>query len=700
MLKRLAAAAALLWAAEAQAEPVKTGHAESQLISERAAITPGDQFLGALRIDIEEGGWHVYWKNPGDSGLAPEIHWETPDGVTVGDFQWPAPYAEQLATLMNYGYEHDVTLPFQVTAPANLKPGDTLTLRGHASWLICLDTCVPEDAELSISLPVEAAPRPDSTGGDFIAKSLAAMPRPLSGSATVERTANGFKLAAVDPDLALAAKSAASARFFPEGAEIEHFPPQPATRGDAGVALDLVASDLAPKGDAPLNGVLVLEPGQDGERKAWEISAQPGAIPVGVSGAKLGGAAGFGFATLLTTLALAFVGGLVLNLMPCVLPVLSIKAAGLVQTAHNPAEARAHGLFYTGGVLICFAVIGAIILGLRMAGEQAGLGFQLQYPPIVAFFALAMFALGLNLLGVFEIGGSLMGVGSNLADKGGNTGAFFTGLLAAFVGAPCVGPFMGPAVGVALSQPAPIVIGTFLAIGLGLAAPLLLLSFSPALARLLPRPGKWMATFRQLLAFPMFLTAIWLLWVLAGQAGSNGVVLVVLGATVLGFGIWLATKIGSGLGGKLVAGVVILAALFGPSVASASLKPPEAAPSGEHAAMTPEPWSPERVAAIQAEGRPVFVDFTARWCATCQVNKGYAIHSAEVAKTFAEHKVAYLEADWTNRDAVIAEELAKHGRAGVPLYLVYPAGGGEPQVLPQLLSPGVIVKAVGRAIGA
>lgn len=397
-----------------------------------------------------------------------------------------------------------------------------------------------------------------------------------------------------------------------------------------------------------------------------------------------------GFGDLMLTLGFAFIGGLVLNLMPCVLPVLTIKAAGLVHTAHDPKVSRVHGIAYLAGVVVCFAAIGAILIALRAAGDQAGLGFQLQYPPVTALFALIMFAVGLNLLGVFEIGGSLMGVGGQLADKGGTSGAFFTGLLAAFVGAPCVGPFMAPAVGVAISQPPLVVMAVFITIGIGLAAPFALLSFTPAFAKILPKPGKWMATFRQALAFPMFLTVLWLLWVLSGQAGADGVIAVLAGAIALAFGIWLAERIGRNMLGKVVAGIVILAAFIVPATATTWSK--------AEAQVTANAWSPEKVAELQAEGRVIFVDFTARWCVTCQFNKS-AIHDASVTRTFADLDVAFLEADWTNKDKVIADELAKHGAAGVPLYLVYPAKGGAPKKLDQLLTPGMIETAVRQAAG-
>jgi thiol:disulfide interchange protein DsbD len=695
------AAGLFLPSATAQAEPVRTGHTLAQLISERSVAVPGDQFLGALRLDLDDGGWHVYWKNVGDSGLPPRIDWETPEGVSLGEFIWPAPHAIPLATLMNYGYEHQLILPFEIRLPAQLPAGSQFELKGRASWLICLETCIPEQADLVLRIPVGAAVASEEVSGGLIAAALAATPAPLNGSARVERTDEGFRIGVRDPDLAAAAPDGVSMRFFPDGPEIIHAADQRVEYGPEGAILTVTPSEYAPPGDIPLSGVVVLEE-PEGARRAWVIAAEPGAIGEGLSGSTLAPAgATLGLVALLSLLGAAFLGGLVLNLMPCVLPVLSIKAAGLVHTAHNPAEARIHGLAYTLGVLVCFAAVGAVLVALRMAGEQAGLGFQLQYPPMVALFALIMFLVGLNLLGVFEIGGSLMGVGGGLADRGGTSGAFFTGLLAAFVGAPCVGPFMAPAVGVALSQPPLTVMGVFLVIGLGLAFPFLLLSFTPAVARLIPRPGAWMAVFRQALAFPMFLTALWLLWVLGGQTGADGVVATLAGAVVLAFGVWLAGRIGGKWPGRVVSAGVILVALLGTAVSANMITAPAEAASGPASAgaLASEAWSPERVEALRAERRVVFVDFTARWCATCQVNKKLAIETEEVRKAFAEAGVAFLVADWTNRDSVIAAALAEHQRAGVPLYLVYPASGGPAEVLPQMLTPGLVAAAVRRAAG-
>lgn len=696
--------AAVAFASTATAQvSAKSDHAEGTLVFERAAATPGDTFLGALKLDLAEG-WHVYWRNPGDSGLPPTATWTPSPGVTVGDFRFPAPHAIPLATLMNYGYEHQVVLPFQIQIAADAKPGTEVPIGGKIEYLICADICIPEDIELATTLRLAGSPEPDNDGSTIIAGVLPRIPVTMTGKATVERTGTGFRLAVADPGVASSLGAAKNIRFFPDGPELSNPAQQLVKTGPEGLSIELTASDFAKAGDQNLAGIVVVTD-DAGAQHAWEVAATPGPAPPGVAEAEFVNAdtsgiappasaaapPPMGFGDLMLTLGFAFIGGLVLNLMPCVLPVLTIKAAGLVHTAHDPKVSRVHGVAYLAGVVVCFAAIGAILIALRAAGDQAGLGFQLQYPPVTALFALIMFAVGLNLLGVFEIGGSLMGVGGQLADKGGTSGAFFTGLLAAFVGAPCVGPFMAPAVGVAISQPPLVVMAVFITIGMGLAAPFVLLSFTPAFAKILPKPGKWMATFRQALAFPMFLTVLWLLWVLSGQAGADGVIAVLAGAIALAFGIWLAERIGRNMLGKVVAGIVILAAFIVPATATTWSK--------AEAQITANAWSPEKVAELQAEGRVIFVDFTARWCVTCQFNKS-AIHDASVTRTFADLDVAFLEADWTNKDKVIADELAKHGAAGVPLYLVYPAKGGAPKKLDQLLTPGMIETAVRQAAGS
>lgn len=696
MLALLAAAFAGALPAQAQATG-KSEHADAALLLERSAAMPDDVFLAALQLKMAEG-WHVYWRNAGDSGLPPSATWTSSPQVSAGDFRFPTPHAIPLQTLMNYGYEHEVVLPFEVKIAPDTKPGDKLTIGATFDYLICADICIPESVVLSVTLPIAATPTVDDSGSAIIARTLPTIPVALTGSATVERAGDTFKVSAIDPSLAKAATSAKWLRFFPDGPEVLHAAPQNVRVGPEGVSVSVKASDFAKPGDAPLSGIVGMELA-DGSLRGWEVPATPAATPVGVAnspfqpiGVATSGAA-MPIDVLLATLAFAFLGGLILNLMPCVLPVLTIKAAGLVHTAHDPKKSRADGLAYLAGVVICFAIIGGILIALKAAGDtSAGLGFQLQYSWVTAIFALVMFAVGLNLLGVFEIGSSLMGVGGNLANRGGVSGAFFTGFLAAFVGAPCVGPFMAGAVGAALTQPDPLVVmGIFIMIGAGLAAPFVLLSFTPAFAKVLPKPGKWMETFRQVLAFPMFVTAAWLLWVLSGQSGADGVIVVIVAAIVLSFGIWLARKIGTQVPGRVVAAAVILAGFAVPPAITLWPK--------EQLIVEASSWSPEQVTQLRAENRVIFVDFTARWCVTCQVNK-QTFHGSEVQRTFSENKVAFLEADWTNKDSVIFDELKRHGAGGVPLYLVYPAGGGEPRKFEGLLTAGQIQQAVREAAGS
>jgi len=545
---------------------------------------------------------------------------------------------------------------------------------------------------------VAATPSADAAASSEIAETLPTIPVALTGQAVVERSGDNFKIGVVDDSLATAVASAKWIRFFPYGADILHAAPQTVRTGLDGVSIELKANTMFAKpGEQDLGGIIGIETA-DGELRGWEARATPGAVPASVSTVVFSAAAAAAetpalpIDQLLVVLGFAFLGGLVLNLMPCVLPVLTIKAASIVNHAHNPKEARAHGVAYLAGVVVCFAAIGAVLIALKAAGDtSAGLGFQLQYSWVVALFALVMFAVGLNMLGVFEMGASLMNVGGGLADRGGTSGAFFTGLLAAFVGAPCVGPFMAGAVGAAMVQPAPIVMLLFVTMGLGLAAPFLILSFTPALAKVLPKPGKWMITFKQVLAFPMFATALWLLWVLAAQAGSDGVMLALAGAIVLAFGIWLGGKIGSKAMGRVAAGLVIV---LGFMLAPIAMNLPKA-----EAKVAAQDWSVEQVSQLQSEGRVIFVDFTAKWCVTCQVNKG-AMYDPAVQQTFADLEVVFLEADWTNKDSVIAEELKRHGAGGVPLYLVYPAGGGPPKKFDGLLTPAMIQQAVREAAGS
>jgi thiol:disulfide interchange protein DsbD len=393
---------------------------------------------------------------------------------------------------------------------------------------------------------------------------------------------------------------------------------------------------------------------------------------------------------LVQAIAFALLGGLILNLMPCVFPVLSMKAASIAVHAQHGEKARTQGLAFLAGVIVTFLVLAAVLLAAKAAGGAVGWGFQLQSPPVIAGLTLLMLLIALNFAGLFEIGLSVQGAGDSLASRGGVSGSFFTGALAVVVAAPCSAPFMAGAVGFALAQPAIVALSVFLALAIGFALPFTALTFAPGLLKLMPRPGPWMNVFKTVLAFPMLGAAAWLAWVFTSQVGVRALPFLFAAAILTALGAWLF-----GMGQRQMAlrpRLILQSALPLMLLASAYL-----VAKSDRAEAKAEPWTPARVAELRAEGRPVLVNFTAAWCVTCQVNEGAAFSSPAVADAFAKTKAVYLKADWTNRDDTIAAALAEHGRAGVPLYLVYPAGGGEPEVLPQFLTPGIVTAALERA---
>jgi thiol:disulfide interchange protein DsbD len=685
-------AAALAAGAPAAAEPSPGPHVDAQLVAEAQGVAPGQTIRLALRQQIQKG-WHTYWKNAGDSGEPPRLIWSLPAGWSPCAFVWPTPTRIAVGPLMNYGYSGEVLLPVPVTAPANAKVGDKVTLAAKAEILVCAEICVPEDKQVSVTLPVTAGPAPaDPTWGPKIARALAEAPKPAPLTAAFQL--KGASLALAIAGAPLKGADFAGAYFFPAKATvIDHARPEAIERGPDGLTLTMAPGYDFQGGRAPaeLSGVLAVG------GKAYEVAATPGPPPAGTSGlgpppAKAEGGADLG---LLTAAAFAFVGGLILNLMPCVFPILAMKAASLA--AHGGgeqrAQARTQGLAFGAGALATFLALAGGLIALKAAGSAVGWGFQLQSPPVVAVLALLMLAVALDLSGVFEVGTSLQGAGSGLASRGGLAGSFFTGLLAVVVAAPCTAPFMGSALGWALTQPAAAALIVFAALGLGFAAPFVAVAFAPGLLARLPRPGPWMDVFRKALAFPMYGAALWLAWVFAQQAGPEDLAKLFAAGVVVGLAAWLAgmaqRRAAMGARAAGLAGVAAVAAVI--AVATV-VWPKDAA-----AELTAEPYSPARLAELRAEGRPVFVNYTAAWCVSCQVNDKVAISTGEVRQAFARHKVAYLKADWTKHDADIAAELASHGRAGVPLYLVYGRTGGEGVILPSILTPDIVVKAVEAA---
>nr|MBA3811115.1 thioredoxin family protein [Caulobacteraceae bacterium] len=492
------------------------------------------------------------------------------------------------------------------------------------------------------------------------------------------------------------------AYFYPYGDSlIDQSKPQAIERGARGLTLALTPGAAFTRSPAPgeVSGVLAV----DG--KAYEITAKPGPPPAGASGLGPPKPSAPGGAGLPLAIAFAFLGGLILNLMPCVFPVLSMKAAALAGHAEDAGRARAQGLAFLVGVLVAVLGLAGVLIVVRAGGAAIGWGFQLQSPIVVAALGLVMLAAALNLSGLYEVGSSVQGLGAGLASRDDIAGSAAVGVLAVVVAAPCTAPFMGPALGYALTQPPARALAVFTALGLGFAAPFTLLAFSPTLMRRLPRPGPWMDTLRKALAFPMYGAAAWLAWVLARQSGPDGLARLLAAAVVLAFAAWLyglAQRLraqGQGSPLALVLAGVALAGSVGAVAGAHGARPmgASAPPAAQPGGLAFQPYSPERLAALRAEGRPVLVNFTAAWCVTCQVNERIAFSSPEVAAAFHRARAAYLVADWTNRDAVIAKALADQNRIGVPLYLVYGAGGGAPQPLPQLLTPAIVAEALSKA---
>ena len=688
----LALAALIALAAPAAAAPVQAQHLTADLVAQTTSATPGSTLWVALTQKIDKG-WHTYWRNPGDAGEATKITWTLPPGASAGDIVWAAPKRLPVGPIMNFGYEGDVVLPLPIKIPADARPGQTLALKAAVAFLVCADVCVPADAIVQLNVPVTASPgAKDPTGGPLIDAALAAAPKSQGLTATFQASPTTVRLTIAGAPLAGAADR--DAYFYPyDDKLIDHAKPQAVDRGAQGLTLALAPGYAFTQGKPPGQAVGVLQ--ADG--KVYEVTATPGPAAPGTSG--LGppqgaapGAAASGPLALLAYMASAFLGGLILNLMPCVFPVLSLKAASLAGHGGSPGAARAEGLAFLGGVMATFLALAGLLIVVRAGGSTVGWGFQLQSPAVVAALCLVMLAAALNMSGLFEIGTSIQGLGQGLADRGGLAGAAFTGVLAVVVAAPCTAPFMAGALGYALTQPAGQALAVFAALGFGFAAPFTLLAFTPALTRRLPRPGAWMEGLKKTLAFPMFGAAAWLAWVMASLAGSDGLKLILAAGVVLAFGAWVygIAQRRRIAGGRPLAQYALAAVAGALCIGAVALEAePKAAP--------PEPWSPERVAELQAQGKPVFVNFTAAWCVTCQVNEQVAFSSGEVARAFKRSGAVYLVADWTKPDPRIAKALAEQGRAGVPLYLIYGAAGGAPKVLPQILTPALVASALDTA---
>jgi DsbC/DsbD-like thiol-disulfide interchange protein/cytochrome c biogenesis protein CcdA len=653
---------------------------KASLVAAEASVQPGKPITVALRF-VHDPHWHTYWLNPG-TGLVTSLAWKLPPGWKAGDIQWPAPIIlkDRTGTVTGNGYEGDLLLPVTLTPPADLKPGSAVELSATAEWLMCEEICIPGSAEVKLSLPVAAdAPQPDSQWGEKIRAVIAGLPRAdPAWQVTASKNAQTV-IVKVAPAKAGGHVPKAPHFFSDDGFVAYDLPQEMKPDANGGFTLTLPIAPDGPKNPPKLLGVLTSENGwfPDGSLRGLRVevpfaAAAPVATPIG---------------QLLGTLAFAFLGGLVLNLMPCVFPVLGIKILGFVNQAGNErSKVVAHGLVFTLGVLLSFWALAGALAILRAGGAELGWGFQLQEPLFVFALAAVMLVFAMSMSGVFEFGLGATGVGANLQMKSGYVGSFFTGVLATVVATPCSAPFLAPALGAALAVPTGESFFIFTAIAIGLSLPYLLLSIFPAAVRVLPRPGAWMETFKQFMAFPLYATVGALIWVLTGQLAEDAL-MSVIGLTLIALGVWVygrwhAPGAAEGRRRFGLAGLVVLFAL------GAWVGWPRPA------TITWEPWSTESVAQLRSEGRIVYVDFTALWCATCQANKRLVFHSDDVLKTFADKKIATLRADWTKKDPKITAELAKYGRSAVPFNVIWFPGKEAPVILPEILTPGTVLEAL------
>jgi len=673
-------------------------------------VGPGQPLWLGLQI-THQPDWHTYWKNPGDSGLPTELTWQLPAGLDAGDIAWPVPHKIAIGTLANYGYEGTVLLPVPVTVAQTFAPGPLakdVTVQLKASWLVCRKECIPEEGNFTLQLPIQSTTALHSAAFDAAQK---AQPQPLAkASAQQQAQVDGDALQVRVAGLPAALRGK-TLDLFPETPEVLHNAadgtqrwegdvwtariPLAEQRSNSPSTLPVVLAERV-QGSTPRPGyradLTVQGPWPAVAAKASVSPALEAALKANaaLAGSGLPPAAPTGASSLTLTAALlgALLGGLILNLMPCVFPVLAIKVVGFPRHAQDRRAHRISGLAYTAGVVLSFLALGALMLGLRAAGEAVGWGFQLQSPAVVAALAGLFTLIGLNLAGVFEFGNMLPSSVASLQARHPVADSFLTGVLAVAVASPCTAPFMGASMGLTATLPAAQALAVFAALGLGLALPYLAASLWPAVARALPRPGAWMDTFRRFMAFPMFATVVWLVWVLGQQSGIDGaasLLILLVGLGLLAWSLALQGRARRWLGSVATVAMALLLWAFGPHVTRMAEVAAAPANATATAAQGWQPWAPGAAEALVASGRPVFVDFTAAWCVTCQYNKKTTLANAEVLADLQAKNVALLRADWTRRDPAITAALAQLGRNGVPVYVFY-RPGKPPVVLTEVLS--------------
>jgi thiol:disulfide interchange protein DsbD len=672
---------------QTHANPVRVEAVEAQLIVDSTTIPPGQPFWGALVLRMDPK-WHTYWINPGDSGYAAQMKWDM-DGFKADDFRWPTPKRLPTPPLMSYGYEDEVVLPVRITPPATMTYGQTYKIGGTAHWLMCKDICLPGDADLFVEVTAGTMRVPHDVHDAIIQTTLARLPgNPLELTATADYGDTTLTLTIQAPEGE--ELPGASFVFIPATEGVINDSAEQKTRLDDPRTLVITVerdgfNKLTPD---PLDGLIVSASGltvstisagkSTGSVAAPALPSAPATVPT----------------SLLIAALMAFVGGLILNLMPCVLPVLSIKVLHVMQHA-KVKDSWKHGVAFTLGVTATFLLLVAVLEVLKAGGSHIGWGFQLQSPVFVAALAVVLTVVALDLLGVFEIGLSLTRMGNAFDDRKGFVGSFLTGILATVVATPCTAPFMGSAIAYSLGQDTLTTALIFVMLGLGLSAPYLVLTSFPRLLRFVPKPGAWMETFKQLLAFPVLATVVWLAWVLGLQTGTGGLITLLTVLLAVGFVLWIYGKAQRKGAGLLLAGAILALVAGMTAYGSQAIGRMEPPVSG---AVTTDPnnWLPyttERLNKYRTIRRPVFVVYTAAWCITCKVNERLVLRTPETLKLFADNGVEVLVADWTKRDAFIADELAKFGRNGIPFYVYYPPQG-DPVPLPEVITHALIKQTI------
>ena len=675
-------AVSLLFPAHAKDHVVDAQHATLELISEFDTVAPGQEFYLGVRVTLEEG-WHIYWRNPGDTGLPTRVTWDAPGELEVGPILWPSPIRFKLENFINFGYEDAVTFPFLVKT-SELATLSTTAVEANVSWLICKDLCIPGDAQLSMDLNVGKTPMYSSEERHLTT---------VVGKLPMEAGDNGFRSVVTQDgrwslDLSYLDFPISSAQFFPDYSDtISYGAQQTLESNSSGLSLRGELSADYKNSVNEFAGTLVVKNEVNREVQSYDLTRVPEqktSLERSISPHEESQT----ISSLWLAICFALIGGVILNLMPCVLPVLAIKLMSLIEHGEQSRRLRFRETFlFSAGVVLTFCVIGATLILLRSAGEQIGWGFQLQSPETVLTLIILFFALSLNMSGLFEIGTSLQRFGG-MKNTFGRWSSFASGALVTIIATPCTAPFMGAAIGFSIAQGTLASMLTFFALGVGMATPYALISLRPGLLKWLPKPGEWMNTLKNLLSLPLYLTVVWLIWVLGQQTNIHIVSQVLVLMVFTGLSAWAIGKVQYGRVSRIHAwrGLVAVSALISVLGLAYVLTSFDNSPGENNTDLNWEVWSADSVLEARKDGQSVFVDYTAAWCITCQVNKALVLDDQDVLRTFEENKVLMFRADWTSRDPSITQSLTGLGRSGVPVYVYYPPDNGVPLLLSEILT--------------